>query len=295
MERKYASLVKPLPVRPEPVPHVWMDSKDLNGIVFNMGRGVVSRVGVAHEEGSQIHSHDELLLFFGMNSYNIADLQATVAVQLGEEEHVINESSVIVVPKGLSHLPFKTLRVDKPYQLFHILLAPEYEIQVVGHIPVKNESIHRHLIKPFKNVGVRSLTYMGHGNAERLVYYSSRDLEGIPLSFAYGVYASAGKWDRMSGMKGHMHPYDQLHVFVGLDPNDPINYLGAEIQMDMGPEHERYIIDKPSVVIAPKGLVHTPIVTLWVDKPFAALIINLNPQYEMSPEEEGRGENRVQK
>lgn len=250
-----------------------------------MGRGIVSRVGIAHEEGSHIHNYDELLFYFSMNPYNVMDLQSTVAVQLGDEEHVINESCVIVVPKGLPHLPFKTLRVDKPYQLFHVLLAPEYQIQVVGHIPVTGETKHKNLIKPFKSVGVRSLSHEGPGNAEQLVSFSSKNMEGVSLSFTYGVYANAGKWTRKSGVKGHTHPYDQLLVFVGLDPRDPINYLGAEIEIDLGPEHERYTFDKPTVVIIPKGLVHTPIVTWWVDKPFAAFAINLNPQYEMTPEE----------
>ncbi|MEM2546754.1 MAG: hypothetical protein QXM37_03895 [Candidatus Bathyarchaeia archaeon] len=285
MERKYAHLVKALPPSPFPGMHFSLDSKSLEGIPFNMGRGIPSRIGVAHQEGSQIHPCDELLFFFGMNPYNIADLQATVAVQLGDEEHVINESCVIVIPKGLPHLPFKTLRLDKPYQLFHALLDPEYQIKVVGHIPVTNETKHKHLIKPFKNVGVRSLANKGPGNAEQLVYYSSKDLEGVSLSFTYGVYANAGKWSRKPGVKGHMHPYDQILVFVGLDPRDPKNYLGAEIEIDLGPEHERYVFDKPTVVIVPRGLVHTPIATWWVEKPFAAIAINFNPEYEVTTEQ----------
>ncbi|MCS7114963.1 MAG: hypothetical protein RMJ15_07315 [Nitrososphaerota archaeon] len=285
MERRYAHLVKPLPVSPYPGMHFSLDSKSLEGIPVNVGRGIPSRIGVAHPEGSHIHSCDELLLYFGISPYNIADLQATVAVQLGDEEHVINESSVIVIPKGLSHLPFKTLKLDKPYQLYNVLLAPEYQIQVVGHIPVANEAKHRHLIKPFKSVGVRSFSHEGPGNAEQLVYFSSRDLEGVPLSLTYGVHANAGKWTGKPGVRGHTHPYDQLLIFVGLDPKDPRNFLGAEVEIDLGLEHERYVFDKPTVVIVPKGLVHTPIVTWWVDKPFATLVINLNPEYEIMPEQ----------
>jgi len=68
-------------------------------------------------------------------------------------------------------------------------------------------------------------------------------------------------------------------VYVGTDPNN-IEYLGAEIEIDMGLEHERYLINKPTVVICPRGVPHTPQVTRWVDKPFAFFAVSLDAEHE---------------
>jgi len=52
--------------------------------------------------------------------------------------------------------------------------------------------------------------------------------------------------------------------------------LGAEIEIDMGQEHERHIIDKPTAVVWPAGTPHTSQVTRWVDKPFAFFAVSLS-------------------
>jgi hypothetical protein len=74
---------------------------------------------------------------------------------------------------------------------------------------------------------------------------------------------------------------DEVLVYVGADSSN-IDYLGAEIEIDLGREHERYIIDKPSVVILPAGVAHGPIVSRWADRPFAFFSINLAGQSIMN-------------
>jgi hypothetical protein len=63
-------------------------------------------------------------------------------------------------------------------------------------------------------------------------------------------------------------------IFMGVDPNNSED-LGAEVEIDLGKEHERYFIDKPSVVLCPEGLPHSPIITRWVDRPFAFILIDM--------------------
>ena len=41
-------------------------------------------------------------------------------------------------------------------------------------------------------------------------------------------------------------------IFMGTDP-DNVGILGAEIEIDLGKEHERYIFDKPSAIVCPAG------------------------------------------
>jgi hypothetical protein len=68
-------------------------------------------------------------------------------------------------------------------------------------------------------------------------------------------------------------------LFAGTEPAN-IDYLGAEIQIDLGPEHERYLITEPTALVVPKGLPHGNIVTRWVDRPFGFLLMSLAKEHK---------------
>ncbi len=119
----------------------------------------------------------------------------------------------------------------------------------------------------------------GPGLTENAVWMFGKDLEGMNVNFCWGIHTQPGLWMRGPGKGAHIHPVDEVLVFAGTEPSD-IDYLGAEIQMDLGPEHERHIIDKPSAVVIPAGFPHNPIVTRWVDHPFGVLMISLGQKHE---------------
>jgi hypothetical protein len=98
------------------------------------------------------------------------------------------------------------------------------------------------------------------------------DLEGLNVNIAWGFCSQPGVWQR--GVGSHVHPTDEVLFFLGIDP-DNADSLGAEIEIDLGKEQERYLFNRSSAVLCPAGLPHAPIVTRWVDKPFAFLLINL--------------------
>jgi hypothetical protein len=120
----------------------------------------------------------------------------------------------------------------------------------------------------------------GPGYADHLVMMSGKDLEGMQMSIFWGFCSQSGLWRRGAG--AHVHPTDEILVFLGMDPQNE-NYLGAEIEIDMGAEHERHVIGTPSVIICPAGVPHTPIVTRWVDRPFAFFAVNLSGEHEVHP------------
>ncbi len=119
----------------------------------------------------------------------------------------------------------------------------------------------------------------GPGMTENAVWMFGKDLEGMDANFCWGIQTQPGLWLRGPGRGAHVHPVDEVLLFAGTDPSD-IDYLGAEIQIDMGPEHERHIIDKPTAVVIPAGLAHNPITTRWVDKPFGFLLMSLGAKHE---------------
>lgn len=117
---------------------------------------------------------------------------------------------------------------------------------------------------------------VGPANADELVWMFGSDLEGFNVNFTWGFYSKTGIWHEGHG--AHVHDVAEVLVFVGLDPND-IDYLGAELTIDMGKEHEQYTFDKPTVVICPAGLPHLPLITNKVEKPYSFYVISLDAEH----------------
>lgn len=149
-----------------------------------------------------------------------------------------------------------------------------------------------HLVKPLKPMTsspegtAENEVRPGPGNTDSLIWMQGRDLEGLNMSFTWAFYKSPGIWHRGPGNSDgtHIHPSDEVLVFVGTDPGD-INYLGAEISIDMGDDRERYVFDKPTAVICPKGLKHNPVIARWVDRPYACYRIGLSGEYQADYED----------
>jgi hypothetical protein len=85
---------------------------------------------------------------------------------------------------------------------------------------------------------------------------------------AYGTKA----WGEVShGPQTHKYP--ELLVHLGTDPDNPMD-LGAEIEMCMGPELEKYIFNKSTIICIPANFVHAPWRIVKVTRPFLMIEIN---------------------
>lgn len=114
---------------------------------------------------------------------------------------------------------------------------------------------------------------MGPGNADQMVWLFGNDIENFNLNFSWGFYNTAGKWHRHGEV--HVHPEEEILIFVGFDPEKPL-YLGAEIELGMGWDDERIVLNKPGLYVCPKGLPHLPEITRWVDQPFGFIVCNID-------------------
>ena len=56
--------------------------------------------------------------------------------------------------------------------------------------------------------------------------------------------------------------------------------FGGEVVFYFGEEMEKHVFNTPTVVIAPKGLVHCPLITRKVEKPYSFTAICLNTEHE---------------
>jgi hypothetical protein len=92
----------------------------------------------------------------------------------------------------------------------------------------------------------------------------------------YGPYGSKKWGDIMHGP--HTHKYPELIVHLGTDPDNPMD-LGAEIEMCMGPEMEKYTFNKSTAICIPANFVHAPWRILKVTRPFLMVEVNQSPKH----------------
>jgi hypothetical protein len=88
--------------------------------------------------------------------------------------------------------------------------------------------------------------------------------------------------------KPHAHDVDELFFIFGGNPQNYFEF-GAVIEIMMGEEQERHIVDKTTIIYVPKGVVHCPITTLKVDKPVQWMHVLFQGKYLMAPGEDMSG------
>jgi len=292
---------------------VWLNGRDhLEGLNFNFSWGVHNSLGDWHASSkSHVHSYPECLFFVGLDTANVNYLGAEIECCLGNEQepYKFNEPTVVVIPAGVPHGPIATKRLFSPrgFGFYAAALAPAFDIAWVEKSPdsrpIQSTGKYAHLVKSLKSgviiergelnpsrltpqqlarleaLQVKTGFKPGPGNADHLIWTFGKDLEGFNVNIAWGFCSRPGIWHR--GVGAHFHPANEIMIFLGMDP-DNVGSLGAEIEIDLGKEHEKYLFDKPSAIVCPAGFPHAPMVTRWVDKPFAFILINLAGDETMS-------------
>jgi hypothetical protein len=286
---------------------VWLNGRDhLEGLNVNVSWGVHNTLGAWHTGcKSHTHSYPEYLFFVGLDTANINYLGAEIEFCLGgeQEPYTFNDPTVVMIPADMPHGPITTKRLFSPkgFGFFAVALNPAFDItwvedkkQSAEPLPwtgkyasqiqslKSGQAIERRKLNPSQMLPGQSIRneemqrqtgyILGPGNADHLTWTHGKDIEGLKANIAWGFFSRPGIWHRNIG--AHSHSVEEVMIFLGTDPNHA-DCLGAEIEIDLGKEHERYIIDKPSAVVCPAHFPHTPIVTRWADKPFALIMINL--------------------
>ncbi len=139
-----------------------------------------------------------------------------------------------------------------------------------GHVnPSRLARIHPAAPPPDPPAGDRP----GPGSADHMAWITGGDLEGFGATVVWGFCSRPGISRR--GVGAHVHPGGEVLVYLGMDPRDP-EALGAELEIDLGPEHERHLVTASSAVVCPAGVPHMPQLTRWVDRPFGFFAVCLD-------------------
>jgi hypothetical protein len=80
----------------------------------------------------------------------------------------------------------------------------------------------------------------------------------------------------------HAHNFQEVLCFFGGNPLD-ITDFGAEVEIELGAEHEKHTITRTSCVSIPPNVPHCPLNIKRVDKPIIFLEISNSPTYGKPP------------
>ncbi len=257
----------------------WPKGSDLEGLNISFVWGYHNKVGQWGVGGKygHVHPYGEVFVFTGLDYDNPNTLGAEVELAMGDEgeEHIIASPSIVVLPAGVSHCPIVTKKVDKPFGFLAISTDAEEKTTEL----TKREKGSRLANKygdSILRMEMHDMKRTRGGNADFIGFWSGKNTPGFNLNFTWAFQTGVGAWHEQDP---HVHPNDEALVFVGMDPDNP-NYLGAEIEIAMGEEQEIHVFDTPTVVVAPKGFVHCPLITRRVDKPYAFTAICLSNEHD---------------
>lgn len=280
--KKYADLVKKLNFRKgmggaNARELTFVGSEEMGGFELNFIVGVYDQTGDwAPNRGAHVHPFDECLLFFGYDDNDLSYLGSDMNLALGKEleEHRFSVPTVAIAPRGVPHCPLVTEKVYKPFGHFHLALAAKYSGEGVKAEGKTDGKKYAHLIKkmPVKKG-------LGGANAKQFIAFGGHQLEGLNINFNLALYNKSGEW--YPGKGTQVYPYDACLIFFGHNTSD-LSYLGADITIELGKEHEKHAFSVPTVVVLHKGMPHFPIVCHKVEKPYSVMQVGLGAKYKSS-------------
>lgn len=101
------------------------------------------------------------------------------------------------------------------------------------------------------------------------------DLPGAGMNIGFRTYVKPFKMEAQS----HHHDVDEYLFFLGAQLPDLTANFDAEIEIFLGPEYERHIITKPTILYIPRGFEHNPMDIKRVGKPLLFMPLNLAPYF----------------
>ena len=102
-------------------------------------------------------------------------------------------------------------------------------------------------------------------------FRGASDMPGAKVNMGWQIYTKPTKVE----LESHYHGPDEYLFFLGASFPDLVGSFDAEIEFFLGPEYERYVVTKASVLYVPGNLEHNPCEIRRVGKPlfFSALMI----------------------
>jgi hypothetical protein len=280
VEKKYAKHVMPMKYikgrgGANAKQMTFMSGEQLGGLELNYVIGVYDETGDwAPDMGAHDHPFDECLVFFGYGEdLNYLGADMSLAVGKEYEVHKFSVPTVVAAPANLPHCPLITEKVYDKFGHFHLACSGKYAGSGVKQEGTTNGKKYDYLYKTMK-----PKKGSGNGDAKQVISIEgAKDLAGVPLNFKLGIHDKPGEF--FPGRGACIHSYDSVLVFFGRKTDD-ISYLGAEISIELGKEHEKYTFDVPTAIWLPKGMPHFPVTCNKVEHTYTFAQVGLSGKYD---------------
>lgn len=115
----------------------------------------------------------------------------------------------------------------------------------------------------------------GLGKNPRFLVWNDGDI--IEGSHVFSVMLMGEEATKVAGHGPHTHRTPEVLVALGTDIDNP-QELGAEIELSMGPEMEKHLITKSTLVYIPAEFIHCPFRVLKVTRPFLFIQAQYSPK-----------------
>ena len=117
-----------------------------------------------------------------------------------------------------------------------------------------------------------------HITAPQVAVAGARDLNNASFSLGWSYLTEPF----LMVAEAHTHDFDQVIFFLGGDPSN-VGEFGAEVELYLGENQDKHIINYTSCVYVPAGLMHCPLSVLRVDKPVMFIDVTLSPGLSIRP------------
>lgn len=241
---------------------------------------------------SRTHDTHELLCFLGGNPKNITDLGAEVRIHLGgtNEEHIINDATIVSIPAGLKHGPISINKYSNPFVILRILNSRGYENKLnseavkedIFYLKTLTEGseVPKYGKKYWMNMvrGPFFLDYEPGWTGTSIWAHHNEYKSGTTL----GYHCIISTYDVRHT---HTHDFHELLCFLSGDPENA-RELGAEVSVYLGDELEKHTFNTPTIISMPPGLKHCPLLVKNVTKPVVFLEVSMTKDFKAKLVEE---------
>ena len=237
---------------------LWIDEKVVPG-AFQMNCSWYLK---SNEKGPPAHTHDvnEILGFFGNDPDDPYNLHGEVEFWLGDQKLIINKTAMVFIPAGVKHSPLILKRVDKPIFHFSVVISGHWDTHSLKETRKPESDYNKYVVTELKAPTFKPEFVEAYQKFATRVLWMDKNV--IPEAFQMNVswYCKPAR----HAPEPHKHEDDEIIGFFGGDASDPYN-LNGEVEMWMG--DEQFILTKSTLLFAPAGMSHCPLIIRRADRP----------------------------
>ena len=238
---------------------------------------------------------DQFLLFSPGNIEDPKSFDAEIEYSIGGKgkKLLINEPTLIYIPKGTKHGLVNFKKIKKPIAFLSYFLSPEFstawvapdESKYVAHLnkpaiapPPKKGNHPLHAVEATSGSGV-PFRYIAQTPPKGINYMLWPSDFGWPAKVSPAYFTAYYRdWFFQEPVHAHRQSH-QISMFIGSNPLN-IEDFDAEIDVWMGKEFERHIIDTCAVDHYVPGIVHLGDEVRIVRKPFIRMMWVIGPDMQ---------------